>query len=187
MENSRRHTFTPYPGRFGNLQVFTFYLDDTMSGWTIENNTFRDVDIGILYNGGRDNVARYNHFEQVGNPVQLVDECPGGKIQSVNLYRGYTELLKTKQWPAWDKYNLSHYFEPSGNLPPKDFYNDSFWPQTAPDSFNNWSCTAGGNLFHDNSYCEMSGVTFCRGYDIHHCTNTTSVFAHNYESCPNAH
>jgi hypothetical protein len=142
----------------------------------------RDVDIGILINGGRDNVAIGNHFEQVGDPVQLVDECPHGKITVGNLYRGYTELRKTEQWPAWDKYNLSHYFEPSGGLPPRDFFNESFYPQSAPDTFNNWSCTAGGNLFRGNSYCNMSGV-FCRGYDVHHCTNTTSVFAHNYESC----
>jgi hypothetical protein len=43
MEDSHKHVFSN--GRFGDMQVFTFYLDDTMSGWLVENNTFVSCDI----------------------------------------------------------------------------------------------------------------------------------------------
>ena len=100
MEDSYRRIFSPNPGAFGNLQVFTFYLDDTMSGWAVENNTIVNCTIGVLFNGGRDNIVHDNHFERVGNAIQLVDECPHGKITMSNLYRGFTELRKTAKWPA---------------------------------------------------------------------------------------
>jgi hypothetical protein len=181
MEDSHKHVFSN--GRFGNMQVFTFYLDDTMSGWLVENNTFVDVDIGVLFNGGRDNVVRGNYYERVGHAVQLVSECPSGAITMSNLYRGYTELQRTAKWPAWDKYNLSHFDEPSGNLPRRAINNMSdFYPVTTAGTFLNWSCSAGGNYFADNTYCNMTGV-FCRGYDTHHCTMTTSVFVDTRESC----
>jgi hypothetical protein len=127
--------------------------------------------------------VRGNHFERVGHAVQLVDECPSGAITMSNLYRGYTELQKTVKWPAWNKYNLSHFDEPSGNLPRRALNNISdFYPVTTAGTFLNWSCSAGGNYFTDNTYCNMSGV-FCRGYDTHHCTHTTSVFVDTRESC----
>jgi parallel beta-helix repeat protein len=182
MENGRRVTHTVNPGAFGNMQVFTFYLDDTMSAWSILNNSFVDSDIGILFNGGRDHTVRGNTFTRVHNAVQLVDECPHGKITVANLYRGYSELQKTMHWPAWDKYNLRDYQEPSGSPTRLNFSNMSFYPSSDAGTFFNWSCSGGGSHFSDNTFCDMSGP-FCRGYDVHHCTNTSSVFENNIEKC----
>ena len=63
--------------------------------------------------------------------------------------------------PFRHKYNLSDYEEPSGNLPRQNFSNESFCPQAGPttesnESFNKWSCTAGGNDFSDNINCSVS-------------------------------
>eukprot|EP00966_Prymnesium_polylepis_P081632 1891100-Prymnesium_polylepis.2 len=40
------------------------YMDDMMSGWTIENNSFEDNMIGAWFGGGRDHIVRGNHFER---------------------------------------------------------------------------------------------------------------------------
>ena len=39
------------------------YLDDMMSGWTVDNNTFTDCQIGVYISGGRDNTLKRNYFE----------------------------------------------------------------------------------------------------------------------------
>ena len=39
------------------------YLDDEQSGYTVINNTFRDVDVGVLVGGGREHKVSNNTFE----------------------------------------------------------------------------------------------------------------------------
>ena len=45
------------------------YLDDTMSGWTVVNNTFDDCDTGLAICGGRDNTVVSNRFDQCETPI----------------------------------------------------------------------------------------------------------------------
>jgi len=45
------------------------YLDDTMSGWTVVNNTFEDCDTGLALCGGRDNTVVANRFNQCTTPL----------------------------------------------------------------------------------------------------------------------
>ena len=45
------------------------------------------------------------------------------------------------------------------------------------------ACTAGHNSVRNNTYCRLSPGPFCKGFDVHHCTNTSSVFSGNVESC----
>ena len=45
------------------------------------------------------------------------------------------------------------------------------------------ACTAGHNSVRNNTYCRLSPGPFCKGFDVHHCTNTSSVFSGNVQSC----
>ena len=45
------------------------------------------------------------------------------------------------------------------------------------------ACTAGHNSVRNNTYCRLSPGPFCKGFDVHHCTNTSSVFSGNVERC----
>ena len=94
---------------FGNPNVNALYLDDTMSGWTVFNNSFVNVMNGVLINGGSENNIHSNHFDNVGNVLYMVDECPapGQAIIYYALVRSYAELRKVAAWPAWRKYHLS--------------------------------------------------------------------------------
>ena len=44
--------------------VQAIYLDDQMSGWTIENNSFVDCQVGSFIGGGRDNTVVGNYYER---------------------------------------------------------------------------------------------------------------------------
>lgn len=44
--------------------VQALYLDDQMSGWLIENNSFVDCQTGALIGGGRRNMVRNNRYER---------------------------------------------------------------------------------------------------------------------------
>ena len=41
------------------------------------------------------------------------------------------------------------------------------------------ACTAGRNTIRNNTYCRLSPGPFCKGFGVHHCTNTSSVFSGN--------
>jgi hypothetical protein len=79
---------------FGNPNVNAVYFDDSMSGWSVINNSFANVMNGVLINGGRDTIVRDNRFDNVSNVVYLVDECPtpGQAIIWYALVRAYSEL-----------------------------------------------------------------------------------------------
>ena len=51
-----------------------FYLDDQMSGWRIENNTFEDCQVGTFVGGGRGNVIRWNRYVRVGTVQYFNDQ-----------------------------------------------------------------------------------------------------------------
>ena len=47
------------------------YLDDQMSGWVVENNTFVDCQIGLFVGGGRRNLLRGNRCTRCGTVFYL--------------------------------------------------------------------------------------------------------------------
>ena len=47
------------------------YLDDQMSGWRFENNTFDDCDTALFIGGGRSTVATGNTFSNCNLAVHL--------------------------------------------------------------------------------------------------------------------
>jgi hypothetical protein len=182
---------TDASGAFGNPNINAVYFDDTMSGWTVHNNTFTDVMNGVLINGGRDNVVTSNHFVNTGNAIYLVDECPTGKIQVMTqsplsrptdemiassppphgvaqysaLIRAEQELKQAMRWPAWRKYGLVltpiGYPKPTGDgvivIVITIIIILAIVMTPSPHRLTKASigmCSAGGNRFVDNSYCQ---------------------------------
>jgi hypothetical protein len=66
-----------------SIQASTFvqaiYLDDEMSGWTIENTTIVDSDVGILLGGGRRNHIINTTLIRVDNPIYIDKRGVGSK------------------------------------------------------------------------------------------------------------
>jgi len=54
---------------FGTVQAV--YLDDQMSGWTVEENTLVDCQIGVWLGGGRRNSVVRNRFEMCDTAVHI--------------------------------------------------------------------------------------------------------------------
>jgi hypothetical protein len=55
----------------GAPSVQGLYLDDQMSGYTIYNNSFVDVQTGIMIGGGRRNHVKHNHFERCETGIEF--------------------------------------------------------------------------------------------------------------------
>lgn len=63
------HDIKPFSGAGENV-VFGVYLDDLLSGTEVIGNVFANVDVGVMINGGRDNVVQNNVFTGLtGKPV----------------------------------------------------------------------------------------------------------------------
>jgi hypothetical protein len=62
-------------GVFSNIGSWSVYLDDQMSGWTIEGTTIDGAANGLLLGGGRRNRVRNNRFANVATAIVLDDRC----------------------------------------------------------------------------------------------------------------
>ena len=70
--NTFKHVRNTVPkGAHGFGTVQAVYLDDQMSGWTLESNTFIDCNIGTWLGGGRENIVTGNRYEQCGTAVHM--------------------------------------------------------------------------------------------------------------------
>ena len=58
------------------------YLDDQMSAWSVENNTFIDCQVGILNGGGRRNLFRNNRFMRCGTVFYLNNQGMFGQFDN---------------------------------------------------------------------------------------------------------
>lgn len=58
------------------------YLDDQMSGWLVENNTFVDCQIGLFVGGGRSNRFRGNRFSRCGTVFYLNNQGMPGQFDN---------------------------------------------------------------------------------------------------------
>jgi hypothetical protein len=97
------------PTKLGYLVVMGVYLDDQMSGWAIENNTFVNVMQGALLGGGRDNVFRGNSFENCDVGIEFdcrgltwdLDNCVvGGPFEKDLESFDYLEDVWSEKYPA---------------------------------------------------------------------------------------
>ena len=62
-------------GTFTNIGSWSIYLDDQMSGWTIEDSTINGAVQGLLLGGGRRNRVRNNQFAKVCGMEGGGDSC----------------------------------------------------------------------------------------------------------------
>ena len=70
--NTFRHVRNTVPrGVHGFGTVQAVYLDDQMSGWTVDNNTFEDCNIGTWLGGGRRNTVINNRYYRCGTAVHM--------------------------------------------------------------------------------------------------------------------
>lgn len=138
---------------FGNQVVASIYLDDTMSSWTVENNTIVDTDYAVLLHGGRDNIIRRNSFISARFGIFLApDGIPSKGFNHIQLSvatRAFQEIRTSAEWPAWAKYGV-----------------------VAPTGFQGYLRTVylvQNNSVVDNSYCNMHPGPFCVSYDVRRC------------------
>jgi hypothetical protein len=61
-------------GTFKNIGSWAIYLDDQMSGWTIEDSTINGSSKGLLLGGGRRNHVRNNLFANMVGPAVDLDD-----------------------------------------------------------------------------------------------------------------
>jgi parallel beta-helix repeat protein len=84
------------------------YLDDLISGWLIQNNTFFDCEVGILMGGGRQNIVRGNNFANCTKAIQFDwranDSSCVYNASTVNQPRTFAEASRL---PAWKKYSMT--------------------------------------------------------------------------------
>lgn len=110
----------------GDHMVFSIYLDDLNCGTTIIGNVFENVDIGVMINGGRDNIIENNAFVNVkGKSVIVSTTGFMNMAQShwettfFNLYNMGTKDLQVPYNKApYTKYpNLSNIIEDEPKYP----------------------------------------------------------------------
>ena len=67
-----------------SASVQAVYLDDQMSGWTIEKSRFTDCQVGSFIGGGRRNVVRSNRFEHCDTAQHFDDRGETWESASCN-------------------------------------------------------------------------------------------------------
>ncbi len=88
---------------FHDIKVYsgdirTVYLDDVLSGTTICNNTFYDVDIAVFIHGGRDNNIYHNIIADSNQSIKSQDKSPDA-ITNPNgvIVTNYNKMPVTSQ------------------------------------------------------------------------------------------
>eukprot|EP00039_Didymoeca_costata_P009071 m.120145 g.120145 ORF g.120145 m.120145 type:complete len:652 (+) comp14348_c0_seq2:16-1971(+) len=88
----------------GFPSVQAIYLDDQMSGWTVEGNTIIDSQVGMLLGGGRDNIVRGNSFQNCDTGIHFDNRGMGWQKSSIEALVNVTE--EASSFPAWKKYDI---------------------------------------------------------------------------------
>jgi len=76
------------------------YLDDQMSGWLFDNNTFENCDTGVLLGGGRDNHFSNNHFSN--NSLAIHFDNRGMNWENAACLNNGTYLAEVNELLAGD-------------------------------------------------------------------------------------
>jgi len=130
-QNTFENIYNIEPIVLGWPSVQAVYLDDQMSGWSIEGNTFINCQTGVVIGGGRRNNVTNNHFTNCTLSVHFDNRgmnwqnsscAPGGsfeqQLNSVNYKQppwstAYPELVNIMQdHPCVPVYNniLNNYY-----------------------------------------------------------------------------
>lgn len=105
-------TFLGFPS------VQAIYLDDTMSGWLIENNSIFDAQMGIMVGGGRDVIVRHNRFVGCDKAIHIDSRGSGPLKKTQCLGPDLTGLRAAMGVKAWAKYGLSATMNPAAVCSP---------------------------------------------------------------------
>jgi len=154
-DNVFENIFMREPIHLGWPSVQGVYLDDQMSGWQIENNTFINCSTGVLVGGGRRNVVQNNHFLNCNLGVHFdnrgmnwqKDMCaPGGQFEMQLNSVNYKQPPWSKAYPFLVSIMEDHPCIPVyNNIDQNDFCNCPKFLDATPDQVKEWLSTADGD------------------------------------------
>jgi parallel beta-helix repeat protein len=105
----------------GTHRVSGVYLDDGISGITVEGNIFLNVAQGLMFNGGRDNTAVNNVFidvENMARSTSLKEAFKGWAASSWTTLNENIRKMPIKEEPWRSAYpNLANMLEDEPELP----------------------------------------------------------------------
>jgi hypothetical protein len=89
-------------GVFKNIGSWSIYLDDQMSGWTIEDSSVDGAKSGLLLGGGRRNRVRNNRFANVGEAIVLDDRGMNWQLSSCKstAHNSMSDRVKQMLYPG---------------------------------------------------------------------------------------
>jgi len=147
------------------------YLDDQMSGWALIDNTFVDVDTGVLIGGGRDNHLIGNTFIRTGLPLYFDKRglyqksssgcTPGGSFEAELKRYNYTQPPWSLRYPELASTFSDRPCAPANNvfrdikLCPSDTSLWFFSPDTNIAELLLWN-NSFSNIVEDSSFCDPS-------------------------------
>ena len=88
LSNTFRDIRTTDVTYLGFPSVQAIYLDDQMSGWTIENNTVINAQMGIMVGGGHKNIVSNNKFIGCDVAIHVDDRGMGSESVMCNNATG---------------------------------------------------------------------------------------------------
>ena len=152
------------------------YMDDELSGYTIADNHFIDVDVGVLIGGGRHHTVRNNSFEGCGTACIHVDNrgmnwahelcgcqcafnvCVPGCSNGADIGPGLAQNLSAPDGSFRFEQGLRelHCLEP-GAAPPCHGKKGLEWlADVLHDTAGGGACAPAHNVFADNRFDEQS-------------------------------
>ncbi len=122
------------------MDVVGLYIDDMFSGTLIENNSFENLQMGILIGGGRDNIVRNNYFENVKFGVHLDSRGIAWANERI--------LRREGSWDMFGKLEKIPYRKPPYSVK---------YPELA-DILENQPLKAAGNKIINNTFCDSNNA-----------------------------
>jgi len=154
-DSTFENIFMREPVHLGWPSVQAVYLDDQMSGWQIENNTFVNCSTGILVGGGRSNTVTNNHFLNCNLDIHFdnrgmnwqKDACsPGGMFEQQLKSVNYQQPPWSKAYPELVTIMQNHPCIPIDNhIDHNSYCNTPKFMDATPEEVKEWLSTADDN------------------------------------------
>ena len=98
------YPLSPSQAKLARIQT-AVYLDDHVSGWTVDHNIIASVNMGAFIHFGRDNDFHHNLFLEAGLAVAFEDcNCCNHCTEDGMCDKHLQLLNETRRWPAWPEY-----------------------------------------------------------------------------------
>ena len=98
------YPLSPAQAKLARIQT-AVYLDDHVSGWTVDHNIIASVNMGAFIHFGRDNDFHHNLFLEAGLAVAFEDcNCCNHCTEDGMCDKHLQLLNETRRWPAWPEY-----------------------------------------------------------------------------------